>query len=67
MLCPKCGAHLTEVIGGYMCYECGGGMFSEDEVITVKCPYCNEELVEMDDTFYCYSCSRQINRWILSK
>lgn len=38
-LCPNCGAKLTEVTGGYMRWEYGGGMFGEDYVIIAKCPY----------------------------
>ena len=62
-LCPNCGAALSEVIGGYLCHECGGGMFSEDEVITPKCPTCGSELGGFtDDDFYCYDCGRTV-RW----
>lgn len=62
-LCPNCGAKLTEVTGGYMCLECGKGMFREDDVIIAKCPNCNNELGDFpDDQFYCYSCSRVVDR-----
>ena len=62
-LCPKCGARLDEVIGGYLCHECGGGMFGEDDVITPKCPYCGEELGSLgNDDFYCFYCSRDVSR-----
>ena len=62
MLCPKCGASLDEVIGGYVCNECGGGMFSEDEVISVRCPICDEELGELGDEYYCYMCSMSVRK-----
>ncbi len=61
-LCPKCGAVLSEVIGGYLCHECGGGMFSDDEVIVAKCPVCDGELSDLIDQYYCYSCSRTVNK-----
>ena len=61
-LCPKCGAELTEVIGGYLCHECGGGMFSEDEVICVKCPTCGSELGDLADEYYCYNCGRSVSK-----
>lgn len=61
-LCPRCGATLTEVIGGYLCYECGGGMFSEDEVIVPKCPSCGEELGDFMDSYYCYNCSMSVSK-----
>lgn len=61
-LCPKCGAELTEVIGGYLCHECGGGMFSEDEVICVKCPTCCSELGDLADEYYCYNCGRSVSK-----
>ena len=61
-LCPNCGASLAEVIGGYMCHECGGGMFSEDEVICPQCPRCGDELGELGDEFYCFSCPQSVSR-----
>ena len=62
-LCPKCGASLTEVTGGYLCMECGGGMFREDEVIVAKCPSCGEELGKFTgDDFYCYYCSMMVTK-----
>lgn len=61
-LCPKCGAELTPVIGGYLCHECGGGMFSEDEVIIATCPTCNNELGELGDDYYCFTCSMSVRK-----
>ena len=61
-LCPKCGASLSEVIGGYLCPECGGGMFTDDEVICPKCPYCDGELNDFMDEYYCYECGLSISR-----
>lgn len=61
-LCPNCGGTLTEVGGGYMCRECGRGMFRDDEVITPKCPSCGEELSDLVDSFHCYNCSRSVNK-----
>lgn len=61
-LCPNCGTVLTEVSGGYLCRECGRGMFLEDEVITLKCPSCGEELGNLGDSYYCYSCSRSVSK-----
>lgn len=68
-LCPNCGEALSEVIGGYMCHNCGGGMYSEDEVIVPKCPSCDNELGSLSDDFYCFNCSRTVSRdsAILSK
>ena len=61
--CPNCGASLSEVIGGYLCNECSGGMYSEDEVITPRCPSCGNELESyVDDEFYCYDCGRPVSR-----
>lgn len=65
-LCPKCGAKLR----GALCHECGGGMFSDDEVITPTCPDCGRELGDFtDDDFYCYNCNRVVARGkeVLSK
>lgn len=62
-ICPNCGSQLSEVIGGYMCHECGGGMYGEDEVITPKCPSCGEELGSLgDDDFYCFHCPQKVGR-----
>jgi len=61
-LCPNCGSTLTEVGGGYMCRECGRGMFRDDEVITPKCPSCGEELSDLSGSFFCYSCSRSVSK-----
>ena len=61
-LCPECGAILTEVIGGYMCHECGGGMFSEEEVISPECPRCGSELGDLIDEFYCFECSMSVRK-----
>lgn len=61
-LCPECGGHLTEVIGGYLCYHCDRGMFSEDEVIVVRCPKCNDELGDFPDSYYCYTCSTPVRK-----
>lgn len=61
-LCPKCGADLTEVIGGYLCHECGGGMYSDDEVITPSCPSCGSELGNLGDTYYCFQCGRTVGK-----
>lgn len=62
-ICPKCGAELDEnVIGGYLCDECGGGMFSEDEVIVATCPICGDELGDLCDEYYCYRCSQSIRK-----
>ncbi|MBQ8017401.1 MAG: hypothetical protein IJ672_03095 [Methanobrevibacter sp.] len=61
-LCPKCGANLTEVIGGYLCHECGGGMFSEDEVICPRCPTCGSELGDLMNEYYCYECGRSVSK-----
>ena len=61
-LCPKCGADLTEVIGGYLCHECGGGMYSDDEVITPSCPSCGSELGTLGDTYYCFQCGRTVGK-----
>lgn len=60
--CPKCGASLSEVIGGYLCPECGGGMFLEDEVICPRCPSCGGELNDFMDEYYCYECGRSVSR-----
>ena len=65
-LCPKCGAKLR----GSLCDECGGGMFSDDEVIIPLCPDCGNELGDFtDDDFYCYNCNRVVSRGneVLSK
>lgn len=61
-LCPDCGAELTGVIEGYLCPECGGGMYSEDEVVVPKCPNCGEELGSIGDDFYCFYCNRTVGR-----
>lgn len=61
-LCPNCGAELTGVIGGYICHECDGEMFGEDEVICPKCPSCGNELDGLDDDYYCFSCSSGVSR-----
>ncbi|WP_458454453.1 hypothetical protein [Methanobrevibacter sp.] len=62
-LCPDCGAELAEVIGGYLCHECGGGMYGEEEVIIPKCPFCDEELGSLGgDDFYCFYCNRTVER-----
>lgn len=61
-LCPKCGASLSEVIGGYLCPECGGGMFTDDEVICPRCPYCSGELNDFMDEYYCYECGLSISK-----
>ena len=52
-----------------MCHNCGGGMYSEDEVIVPKCPSCDNELGSLGDDFYCFNCSRTVSRdsAILSK
>lgn len=42
--------------------ECGGGMFSEDEVIVPKCPSCDEELEWLMDSYYCYNCSMSVSK-----
>lgn len=61
-ICPKCGAELDDVIGGYLCHECGGGMFSEDEVIVATCPTCGDELGDLCDEYYCYTCSQSVRK-----
>ena len=61
-ICPKCGAELTDVIGGYLCHECGGGMFSDDEVIVARCPTCGDELGDLCDMYYCYTCSMSVRK-----
>ena len=62
-ICPKCGAELDEnVIGGYLCDECGGGMFSEEEVIVATCPICGDELGDLCDEYYCYRCSQSVRK-----
>ena len=61
-LCPKCGASLSDVIGGYLCPECGGGMFDDDEVIIPRCPSCGDELGDLMDSYYCYNCSQSVSK-----
>lgn len=62
-ICPDCGGTLSEVIGGYLCHKCDGGMYDEDEVIVPQCPSCGEELGSLgDDNFYCFYCNKIISR-----
>ncbi len=61
-LCPKCGAMLSDVGGGYLCPECGGGMFRDDEVICPQCPRCGSELGDLADEYYCYQCSMSVSK-----
>lgn len=60
-MCPKCGAKLKDTTGGYLCFECGRGIFREDEVIVARCPYCNKELSDICGDYYCYSCAKFIS------
>lgn len=67
-LCPKCGASLNEIVGGYICSKCGEGMLREDEVLVARCPSCGEELGGFTgDDFYCYSCSRVVTKDCVAK
>ncbi len=61
-LCPNCGAMLCEVIGGYMCPDCGAGVFDEDDVITAKCPTCGGELSDLCEKYYCYECGMSVDK-----